>query len=107
MVRGRWAPCQGREALANRPGELERAARRHPESAGRGTIACFEQGRLSDAQPYFRIIGGTIAASPLGTYVTQTPDVILRRDASQVNLPQHLRDVRVFAWSSASAFSRS
>jgi hypothetical protein len=69
-----------------------------------GTIAFFEQGRLSDAQPYFRITGGTIAASPLGTYVTQTPDVILRRDGSQVNLPQYLRDVRVFAWSSDERF---
>ncbi len=64
-----------------------------------GTIAFFEQGRLSDAQPYFRITGGTIAASVLGTYVTQTPDVILRRDGSQVTLPQHLRDVLGFAWS--------
>jgi hypothetical protein len=64
-----------------------------------GTIAFFELGRLSDAQPYFRITGGTLAASALGTYVTQTPDVILRRDGSQVNLPQHLRDVRGFAWS--------
>jgi hypothetical protein len=64
-----------------------------------GTIAFFELGRLSDAQPYFRITGGTIAASALGTYVTQTPDVILRRDGSQVTLPQHLRNVRGFAWS--------
>jgi hypothetical protein len=64
-----------------------------------GTIAFFEQGRLSDVQPYFRITGGTISASVLGTYVTQTPDVILRSDGSQLTLPQHLRGVRGFAWS--------
>jgi hypothetical protein len=64
-----------------------------------GTIAFFEHGRLADSQPYFRITGGTMAVSPRGGYVTQTPDVILRRDGSQVNLPQHLRDVRAFAWS--------
>ena len=35
--------------------------------------------------------GGRLAASPRGSYVTQTPDVILRPDGSRVNLPQHLR----------------
>ena len=37
--------------------------------------------------------------SPRGSYVTQTPDVILRRDGSVVSLPPHLRGVRDFAWS--------
>lgn len=62
-------------------------------------IAFFEDGRLTDAQPYYRTTGGRLGASPRGTYVTQTPDVILRRDGSQVNLPQHLRVVQAFAWS--------
>ena len=62
-------------------------------------IAFFEDGQLAQAQPYFRVTGGRLAASPRGGYVTQTPDVILRPDGSQVSLPQHLRDVRDFAWS--------
>lgn len=62
-------------------------------------IAFFEDGRLLETQPYFRVTGGRLGASPRGTYVTQTPDVILRRDGSQVNLPQHLRVVQAFAWS--------
>lgn len=63
------------------------------------TIAFFENGRLVASEPYFRVTGGRLAASPLGTYVTQTPDVILRRDGSQVSLPQHLRDASDLAWS--------
>jgi hypothetical protein len=62
-------------------------------------IAFFEDGRLADTQPYYRATGGMLAASPRGTYVTRTPDVILRGDGSHVSLPQHLRDVRDFAWS--------
>jgi hypothetical protein len=62
-------------------------------------IAFFEHGRLSETEPYFRAAGGTIAASPRGTYVTQTPDVILRSDGTQVSLPPHLGVVRSFAWS--------
>ena len=49
--------------------------------------------------PYFRLTGGRLAVSPRGSYVTQTPDVILRPDGSQVSLPQHLRGARDFAWS--------
>ena len=62
-------------------------------------IAFFENGRLAAARPYFRTTGGRLDASPRGTYVTQTPDVILRPDGTQVNLPPHLRDARAFAWS--------
>ena len=36
--------------------------------------------------------------------MTQTPDVILRGDGSQVSLPPHLRDVRSFAWSDDERF---
>lgn len=64
-----------------------------------GAIAFFERGRLEPIRPYFRLTGGRLAASPRGSYVTQTPDVILRPDGSQVTLPTHLRDVRDFAWS--------
>jgi hypothetical protein len=62
-------------------------------------IAFFENGRLTETQPYFRVTGGRIAASSRGTYATQTPDVILRRDGTQVNLPAHLRVASAFAWS--------
>lgn len=62
-------------------------------------IAFFESGRMTQTQPYFRVTGGRLGSSPRGTYVTQTPDVILRGDGSQVGLPQHLRDIRAFAWS--------
>jgi hypothetical protein len=65
-----------------------------------GTIAFFENGRLlPTTQPQFRVTGGPFAASPLGTYVTQTPDVILRADGSLLGLPQHLRGARALAWS--------
>ena len=67
-------------------------------------IAFFENGRLEETQPYFRVTGGRLGASPRGTYVTQTPDVILRRDGSQVSLPQHLREGRAFAWSDDERF---
>lgn len=62
-------------------------------------IAFFQDGRLLETQPYFRVTGGRLGASPRGTYVTQTPDVILRGDGSQVSLPRHLGDARDFAWS--------
>lgn len=64
-----------------------------------GAIAFFDRGRLEQTPPYFRLTGGRLAASPRGSYVTQTPDVILRPDGSQVSLPPHLRDVHDFAWS--------
>ncbi len=67
-------------------------------------IAFFERGRLEATPGYFRRTGGTLAGSPRGTYVTQTPDVILRGDGSQVSLPPHLRDVRSFAWSDDERF---
>lgn len=64
-----------------------------------GTIAFFEDGRLADTRPYFRVTGGQLGASPRGTYVTQTPDVILRRDGSPVSLPRHLGVAQAFTWS--------
>jgi hypothetical protein len=64
-----------------------------------GAIAFFELGRLEAVPPYFRLTGGRLAASPRGSYVTQTPDVILRPDGTQLSLPQHLRGARDFAWS--------
>ena len=62
-------------------------------------LAFFENGRLTETQPYFRITSGRLAASSHGTYITRTPDVILRRDGTQVNLPPYLRDATAFAWS--------
>lgn len=62
-------------------------------------IAFFENGRLEQTQPYFRVTGGTLGASPRGGYVTLTPDVILRPDGSQVSLPRYFRGARDFAWS--------
>jgi hypothetical protein len=62
-------------------------------------VAFFTRGRLDSATPNFRPTGGRLDASPRGSYVTLTPDVILRPDGSQVSLPQHLRVVRDFAWS--------
>ena len=67
-------------------------------------IAFFENGRLSRAQPYYRVTGGRIAASPLGSYVSMAPDVILRSDGSQVTLPEHLRESHAFAWSGDERF---
>ena len=64
-----------------------------------GAIAFFRNGRLEPVTPYFRLTGGHLASSPRGSYVTQTPDVILRPDGSQLTLPQHLRGARDFAWS--------
>jgi hypothetical protein len=63
-------------------------------------VAFFRDGRLDPAAaPYQRASGGRIGASPRGSYVTVTPDVILRADGSVVTLPQHLRAARAFAWS--------
>jgi hypothetical protein len=63
-------------------------------------VAFFRDGRLDEtATEYQRATGGRIAASPRGSYVTVTPDVVLRPDGSQVSLPQSFRDVRAFAWS--------
>lgn len=69
---------------------------------GVGTIAFFEDGRLLPTptpQPQLRNIGLPLAASPRGTYVTQTADIILRADGSLLTLPDHLRDARALAWS--------
>jgi len=63
------------------------------------TIAFFRDGELRSTPGYFRITGGHLDASPQGSYVTQTPDVILRLDGSQVSLPPYLRDARDFSWS--------
>lgn len=62
-------------------------------------IAFFDDGRLAGTRPYFRMTGGRIAASTRGTYIAMAPDVLLRQDGTQVNLPQDLRDARDFAWS--------
>lgn len=64
-----------------------------------GAIAFFERGRVEPAIPYFRLTGGRLAVSPRGSYVTQTPDVILRPNGSRLSLPQHLRGALDFAWS--------
>ena len=64
-----------------------------------GATAFFDGGQLEPVTPYFRLTGGRLTASPRGSYVTQTPDVILRPDGSQLSLPQHLSGVRDFAWS--------
>jgi hypothetical protein len=76
--------------------------------AGKGAlseIVFFEDGRLAPAaRTYIRGSGGRLAASPGGTYVTQTPDVILRGDGSEVSLPAHLREVHAFAWSEDERF---
>lgn len=63
-------------------------------------VAFFRRGRLdATATQYQRATGGRIDTSPRGSYVTVTPDVILRPDGSVVSLPSHLRDARDFAWS--------
>jgi hypothetical protein len=62
-------------------------------------IAFFADGRLEEAPGYFRSTGGRLGASPRGTYVTMTPDVILRSDGTQMGVPQHLRDAVSYAWS--------
>lgn len=67
-------------------------------------IAFFENGRLTETQPFFRTTGGRLDVSPHGGYVTLTPDVILRADGTQVNLPPHLRGIRDFAWSPDESF---
>lgn len=67
-------------------------------------IAFFDDGRLRETQPFFRTTGGRLDVSPRGGYVTLTPDVILRADGTQVNLPPHLRGIRDFAWSPDESF---
>jgi hypothetical protein len=62
-------------------------------------VAFFTDGHLDATAPYFRATGGSLAASPRGSYVTLTPDVILRPDGSQLSLPPHLGVIRDFAWS--------
>jgi hypothetical protein len=63
-------------------------------------VAFFRGGRIDPgAAEYQRATGGRIGVSSRGSYVTVTPDVILRPDGSVVSLPQQLRDVRAFAWS--------
>ncbi len=64
-----------------------------------GATAFFDRGAFEPLTPYFRLTGGRLAVSPGSSYVTQTPDVILRSDGSELSLPQHLRGVRDFAWS--------
>jgi hypothetical protein len=55
---------------------------------------------LEPIVPYFRLTGGRLAVSPRGSYVTQTPDLILRPDGSQLSLPGYLRGAHDVAWSS-------
>jgi hypothetical protein len=67
-------------------------------------IAFFENGVGAPARPYLRDTGGRLGVSPRGTYVTMTPDVILRGDGSQVSLPQHAREAHAFAWTKDERF---
>lgn len=67
-------------------------------------IAFFENGRLTETQPFFRTTGGRLEVSPRGGYMTLTPDVVLRADGTQLNLPPHLRGIRDFAWSPDESF---
>ncbi len=71
---------------------------------GLSAIAFFENGYATPARPYLRATGGELGASPRGTYVTMTPDAILRRDGSQMSVPQHLREAHAFAWSDNERF---
>lgn len=61
-------------------------------------VAFFESGRGTAARPYLRATGGELAASPRGTYVTLTPDVVLRADGSEIRLSPLVRDARAMAW---------
>ena len=93
--------------LSNRRAAVLMSIRLVGRFAGMGPmagIAFFEDGRLVDTQPFFRVTAGRLDVSPRGGYITQTPDVILRADGTQVNLPQHLRDARDFAWSPDEGF---
>lgn len=67
-------------------------------------IAFFENGLGTSARPYLRDTGGRLGVSPLGTYVTMIPDVILRDDGSQVSLPRHAREAHAFAWTEDERF---
>ena len=75
-----------------------------PDRFGLSAVAFFEDGRGTPARPYVRQTGGLLGASPRGTYVTMTPDVILRGDGSQVSLPPHVRVAHDFAWSEDERF---
>jgi hypothetical protein len=93
--------------LSNRRAAVLMSIRLVGGHAGMGPmagVAFFDDGRLVDAQPFFRVTAGRLDVSPGGGYVTLTPDVVLRADGTQVNLPQHLRDVRDFAWSPDESF---
>ena len=97
--------------LSNTRAAVLLSIRVSPRFVGRGAlsaIAFFENGRADAARPYLRTTGGRLAASPRGTYVTQTPDVILRGDGSQVSLPRFLTDANAqahaFAWSDNERF---
>jgi hypothetical protein len=68
------------------------------------TIAFFEDGLRAPARPYLRATGGRLGVSPRGTYVTMTPDVILRGDGSQVSLPQQVPEAHAFAWTEDERF---
>lgn len=61
-------------------------------------IAFFENGRLARTQPFFRHGAPALAASPRGSYLTQTPGIVLRSDGTEVSLPPHLRDFHAVAW---------
>jgi hypothetical protein len=61
-------------------------------------IAFFENGRLADTQSFFGHGSPGLAASPRGSYVTQAPNLVVRRAGTQVTLPPYLRAVHSFAW---------
>jgi hypothetical protein len=67
-------------------------------------IAFFESGRLVRTQSVFRHGSPGLAASPRGSYLTQAPNLVLRRAGTQVTLPPHLSDVHSFAWSEDERF---
>ena len=61
-------------------------------------IAFFENGRLARSRSFFRHGTPGLAASPRGSYLTQTPGIVVRSDGTEVSLPPHLRDFRAIAW---------
>ena len=67
-------------------------------------IAFVEMGRLAGTRAYFQHGAPEFAASPRGSYLTQAPNLVVRRDGSQVSLPPYLRAVHAFAWSKDERF---
>lgn len=81
-----------------------RIGRRLDSLGALSAIGFFRNGSGTSDRPYLRETGGRLGVSPRGTFVTMTPDVILRSDGSQVSLPEHLRDIHTFAWTENERF---